>query len=460
MNGALPVWWPPASAGNMPARSPAVRHVILGTLAALWVAAVIQSITYRDALWFRYYVVHLVWLQYLFLILAVFGGAILLFSLLRRRPSAGRWAELPFVSIIIPAKNEVRVIEEAVRTSCGQRYTGGIEVIVVDDWSTDGTSELLARLQPELSFTVVRTLPGSIGKASALEAGIAHGRGDLIAVFDADARVGPDIIARMVPYLADPKVAAVQGRRLIDNARRNLLTRFQEDEYRIFQTLLQRARQAVGAFVCLAGNGLIVKRGALRAVGGWNEGALTEDIDLSVRLTLAGWEIRYCYEAEIWEEGVVTLRDLLRQRERWFEGALLCLGDYLPEVLLARLPLLRKADMLFFLSGSLVSALAVLTGYTYALIGAFHETVVFIGVPTGVMATASAILTGALLASITAEAGAHPGRLAGVMVRWTLFSFHTLVIVPMAIRRYIYGAVTGARDWRKTAHEGAGRAVQ
>jgi 1,2-diacylglycerol 3-beta-glucosyltransferase len=439
----------------MISRSPLRRHLLLAALALAWAAVVIQSISYSDASGERRYLVHLAWLQDLFLVLAVFGGVVLLFGMLRHRPAPGHWPRLPLVSIVLPAKDEVRVIEQVVRSACAQVYAGGIEVIVVDDHSTDGTGALLERLQRELSFAVVQTPPGSIGKAEALEAGIAASRGELIAVFDADARMAPDLIHRMVPHLAGTTVAAVQGRRLIYNAKRNVLTRFQEDEYRIFQTLLQRARQAVGGFVCLAGNGLIVKREALRAVGGWHREALTEDIELSVRLALAGWDIRYCYEAEIWEEGVVTLRDFLRQRERWFEGALLCFGDYLPRILVGRVSLFRKADMLFFLSGSLVSVLVGLTGYIYALIGLVYAGVVFVGVPASIMAGASAMVTVALLASITAEAGWSPLRLGGVLLRWTLFSFHTLVIVPMAIRRYVYGAITGDRDWRKTAHEGA-----
>lgn len=437
-------------------RSPIARHLVLASLAMVWAGLVVHSITYRDALWFRYYVVDLVWLQGLFLALAVFGGAVLLLGVLSRRPAPGRWPALPSVSIIIPAKDEVRVIEGVVRTACGQAYEGPLEVIVVDDRSTDGTGAVLERLRCELPVKVVRTPPGSIGKAAALQVGVAHSRGELVAVFDADARLGPDVLARMVPHLADPRVGAVQGRRLVHNTARNWLTRVQDDEYRVFQTLLQRARQAVGAFVCLAGNGLMVRRKALDAVGGWNEEALTEDIDLSVRLHLRGWEIRYCYEAEIWEEGVVSLRDLIRQRERWFEGALHCLGDYLPEILTGRLPLLRRLDMLFFLSGSLVSTLAVLTGYLYGAIGAAHEAVVYLQLPRHVMLTASALLTAALLASITAEVGFCPWRLAAVLVRWTLFLSHTLLIVPMAICRYVYGAVTGTRDWRKTAHEGLG----
>ncbi len=431
-----------------------IRHLVLATLALGWIGVVVHSITYRDAPRFRYYVLDLIWLQYLFLILAVFGGAILLFGVMTRRSRPGYWESPPPVSVIIPAKDEVRVIEGAVRTACAQMYGGDLEVIIVDDRSTDGTRELLERLRRELPVKVVETPPGTIGKAAVLQVGIAHSRGDVLAVFDADARLGPHVIAQMIPHLADPQVGAVQGRRLVHNGTRNMLTRFQEDEYRIFQTLLQRARQAVGAFVCLAGNGLIVKREALEAVGGWNEEALTEDIDLSVRPSLAGWEIRYCYEAQIWEEGVVALRDLIRQRERWFEGALNCLGDYLPAILFGRVPLLRRVDMLFFLSGALVSTLALFTGYVYALISLTHDAVVYLRLPNGLMMTASALLTGGLLIAMTAEVGFAPLRLAGVLVRWTLFSFHTIVIVPLALRRYVYGAVTGARDWRKTTHEG------
>lgn len=440
----------------MPLRSPAKRHLVLLALAGGWIALIVRGITYRDALWFRYYVVDLVWLQYLFLVLAIFGGVVLLLGVMSRQPRPGRWPAAPPVSIIIPAKDEVRVIEGAVRSACDQVYDGDLEVVVVDDWSSDGTREVLERLALELPVKVVRTPPGSFGKAEALQVGIAHSRGALLAVFDADARLGPDVIATMVPRLADPHVAAAQGRRLVHNGSRNGLTRVQEDEYRVFQTLVQRARQAVGAFVSLAGNGLIVKRAALEAVGGWNGDALTEDIDLSVRLHLAGWEIRFCYEAEIWEEGVVALSDLIRQRERWFEGALHCLGDYLPAILFARIPLLRRVDMLFFLSGKLLSTLAVLAGYVYALIGVAFEAVVYLQLPRGIMVTASALLTTGLLAAMTTEVGFSPVRLTGVLVRLTLFSFHTLVIVPLAIRRYVYGAVTGARDWRKTSHEGLG----
>ncbi|MDQ7857527.1 MAG: glycosyltransferase family 2 protein [Armatimonadota bacterium] len=438
----------------MPRRSAAARHAILLGLALAWVALVVDSITYRDALWFRYYVVNLAWLQYLFMGLAAFGAALLLAGAVARGPRPGRWPHPPAVTVVIPAKDEVAVIEGAVRAACAQVYDGDLQVVVVDDWSTDGTSAVLERLRAELPVEVVRTRPGSLGKAAALAAGVAASRGELIAVFDADARPGPRVIATLVPHLADPRVGAVQGRRLVHNAGRNWLTRAQDDEYRVFTTLMQRARQALGGFVLLAGNGLIVRRSALAAVGGWNEEALTEDVDLSIRLHLAGWDVRYCYEAEIWEEGVVTLRDLIRQRERWFEGGLLCLGTYLPEIVGGRLPLLRRVDMVFFLSGSILSTLALVTGYLYMLLALAVEVVVYLQLPRDAVMIASAAATTALAAAAAREVGVHPVHLLGTIARWSVFTMHTLLVVPLSIRRYVYAAVTGARDWRKTAHEG------
>jgi 1,2-diacylglycerol 3-beta-glucosyltransferase len=438
-------------------RSAAARHAILAGLALAWAGLVVDSITYRDALWFRYYVVNLSWLQYLVLGLAVFGAALLLAGAVARSPQPGRWPHPPSVTVIIPAKDEVAVIEGAVRAACAQVYDGDLQVVVVDDWSTDGTSAVLDRLRAELPVEVVRTPPGSVGKAAALSAGVAASRGELVAVFDADARPGPQVVATLVPYLADPRVGAVQGRRLVHNAGRNWLTRAQDDEYRVFTTLMQRARQAVGGFVLLAGNGLIVRRAALAAVGGWNEEALTEDVDLSIRLHLAGWEIRYCAEAEIWEEGVVTLRDLIRQRERWFEGGLMCLGTYLPEIVGGRLSLLRRVDMVFFLAGSVLSTLALATGYLYALLALAVEAVVYVQLPRDAVMTASAAATAALSAAAIREVGTRPMRLLATIVRWSAFTMHTLVVVPLSIRRYVYAAVTGARDWRKTAHEGVPR---
>jgi hypothetical protein len=236
-----------------------------------------------------------------------------------------------------------------------------------------------------------------------------------------------------VAYLDGPRVGGVQARRLPYNAGQNLLTRMQADEFGIFMTLFQRARERLRAFVAFAGNGLVLRRDALEAVGGWHEDALTEDIDLSVRFHLRGWQIRYCEEAVVWEEAVPTVRDLVRQRTRWFEGAMQALGEHLPAILFGRLPLQTRVDVLFFLAGSLVATLALLTTYAYGLLRLAGVVVLFLQVSPHLMAGASGLCSLSLLGAVVERLGWRPAQLVGVPLRFALFSLHRFVVVPYAI---------------------------
>ncbi len=434
-------------------------RLILATLAIVWLAVVIHSIRYRDVTWLQYLLIDVTWLQVLLLIVGGHGAAILLAGILSRPPRVRRPTraeEWPFVSVVVPAKNEEAVIEPTVRNLCALEYAPGrearVEVIVVDDRSADGTQAVLERLAGELPIRVLQTPEGSFGKAAALNLGIAHARGDLIAIFDADARVAPDFLQRVVPYLSSERVGGAQSRRRLYNPDQNLLTRVQDDEYTLYQHLFQRARQSLGGIVSFAGDGLVLKRAALDDVGGWNEEALTEDIDLTVRFHLAGWEIRYCEEATVWEEAIPRLRDLLRQRIRWFEGAIRCLGDYLPTILFGRLPVFKRLDLLFLLAGTLLGTLGVLTSYVFALINAVGVLVIFLHLPPRVMTWASSAITMSFLVGVVVEKRAQPREVCFVLARSLGFSLQLLLVVPLAIHRYIRSAITGERSWEKTTH--------
>ncbi len=439
-------------------------QLILAVLAIVWFASVINSIRYRDLTWLQYLLIDVTWLQVLLLVVGGHGAAVLLVGILSRPPRLGRTPEeWPFVSIVVPAKNEEAVIEPTVRSLCALEYAASgrpcFEVIVVDDQSADGTQSVLERLMAELPLRVLQTRVGSFGKAAALNLGIAHARGDLIAVFDADARVAPDFLQRVVPYLAGERVGGVQSRRRPYNPTQNLLTRVQDDEYTLYQHLLQRARQSLGGIVSFAGDGLLVKRAALDDVGGWNEDALTEDIDLTVRLHLAGWEIRYCEEATVWEEAIPRLRDLLRQRIRWFEGAIRCLGDYLPAILFGRLRFFKRLDLIFLLSGTLLGTLGLLTSYLFAMINTVGILVIFLHLPAWVMTWASGAITASFLVGVVVEKRGRPGEICLVLARSVGFSLQLLLVVPLAIHRYVRNTITGQRSWEKTAH-GASRAAR
>src|SRR2546428_9344174 len=189
-----------------------------------------------------------------------------------------------------------------------------------------------------------------------------------MAVCDADARVAPDFLRGMVASLIGWGADGVRSQRRLYNAGENLPSRIQEDEYRLFYHRLQRWRQVVGGMVAFSGNGLLLRRDALQELGGWNEDALTEDIDLSLRFPLAGHQIRYCEEAVVWEEAVPRLRDLMRQRIRWFEGAMRGLGDHLPAILFGRVTPFKRADMVIFLSGGPFVTLSLLTADGFGMI--------------------------------------------------------------------------------------------
>lgn len=435
-------------------------HLVLATLAVLWLAAVVSSLRYRDLSWVRVFFVDVTWLQAVLLIVGGYGALIVLIGALARIPRPSTLRARPFVSIVVPAKNEEAVIEATLRSLHALRYHENdrrcFELVVVDDRSTDGTPGILERLSREVGLKVVRTPEGSRGKAAALNLGIARAQGDLIAVFDADARVGPDFLERMVAGLNGERTGGVQGQRRLYNGRQNWLTRLQDDEYSLFQHLLQRARMVLGGMVCFAGNGLLFRREVLEDVGGWNEDALTEDVDLSVRFHLAGWNIRYVEDAVVWEEAITRTADLLRQRVRWFEGALRCLGDWMPSILFGRASLFKRIDMLFFLGGALVVTVGLLTTYLYALMDVLGAVMLYIQLPRWLTTWGSIIFSAAFVGTMLVRSRGGVFNAALFVARSVLFSVHRLLVVPLAIHRYIRGALTGEVSWEKTAHGTAG----
>ena len=240
-----------------------------------------------------------------------------------KRPKPVNHDYQPRVSVVIAAYNEEAVIEHTLRELMRQDYPN-YEVLVVDDRSTDGTRDILKRLGEELGprfryhFRPDDAYPG---KPAALNDALAITDSEVICVFDADAYVEPDFLRRIVPFLADENVGAVQARKIIANADENWLTRCQNYEY-AFDSHAQYGRDTIRGAVELRGNGQLVKREALEELKGWNPVTLTDDLDLSTRLHIAGWDIRFAHKVCVYEEGIPRFGDLLKQRRRWTEGTL------------------------------------------------------------------------------------------------------------------------------------------
>ncbi len=230
-----------------------------------------------------------------------------------------------FVSVLIPAFNEARVIGESVRRVLVSEDVR-IEVIVVDDGSTDGTSAIVRQAFPDDPRVRVLTLENG-GKARALNEALRLARGDVIVALDADTQFEKTTIARLSRWFADPGVGAVAGNAKVGN-RVNLVTRWQSVEYVTAQNLERRALTRCDAITVVPGAVGAWRRAALDAVGGYPTDTLAEDQDLTIAIQRAGWGIEYDVEAVAWTEAPETFRALARQRFRWAFGTLQCLWKH------------------------------------------------------------------------------------------------------------------------------------
>lgn len=243
----------------------------------------------------------------------------------------------PFVSILIPSHNEDTVIGKTIENISQIDYPN-YEIIVIDDRSKDNTANVIksiAQKYPDKIKAIIRDKDAFPGKSAVLNEAAEVAKGDIICVFDADARVKPDFLTSIMPHMASPEVGATQARKVICNKDYNLLTRCQNNEYSL-DVHFQLSRDSIKGAVELRGNGQLVKREALNDVGGWTLDTITDDLDLSTKLHLKGWDIRFCQEVEVYEEGILNFMPLLRQRRRWVEGSIRRYLDYFFDILFSK----------------------------------------------------------------------------------------------------------------------------
>ncbi|MEM2129736.1 MAG: glycosyltransferase family 2 protein [Candidatus Bathyarchaeia archaeon] len=226
-------------------------------------------------------------------------------------------------SIIIPAKNEEKVISRLLHALSMLNYpAANKEIIVVIDGSNDKTFDICKRYAEEHERVKVLVKSTSDGKPSALNFGLKHAAGDIVAVFDADSVPDANILSAVSKYFADPHVAAVQGRSLSINAKENMLTEFVSYEDAVWCEAYLRGKDALNLFVHLRGSCQFVRRVVLEKLGGFHESFLSEDMELSARLLKNGLKIRYAPDVMTWQENPPDLKTFFRQRTRWFRGTM------------------------------------------------------------------------------------------------------------------------------------------
>ena len=251
---------------------------------------------------------------------------------LRKNPPVVNPSFQPFISIMIPCHNEECVIESTVLNILNLNYKN-YEIILIDDRSSDNTASIIKNLSEtyEKVNSLIREKTATAGKSAVLNDAIKIAKGEAVLVFDADAKIKPDFLDKMLPSLEDEEVGAVQAQKVIINAKQNFLTRCQYNEY-ILDTHFQIGRDAVRGAVELRGCGELIKRKALESINFWNEETITDDLDMSTRLHIKGWDIRFCPDVKVYEEGVVDFYALIRQRRRWVEGSIRRYLEYIQDV--------------------------------------------------------------------------------------------------------------------------------
>lgn len=264
----------------------------------------------------------------------------------------------PFVSIMIPAHNEESVIAHTIKTVLNLDYPN-FEIIAIDDRSTDNTASVLKDLErqyPSKVIAFIRPKDAFPGKSAVLNDALKFAKGEAILVFDADATMEPNFLTNLVYELEPKDVGAVQARKVVRNKDTNFLTRCQNNEMTM-DTYLQVSRDSVKGAVELRGNGELIKRAALDDIGGWNNYTITDDLDMSTRLHIKGWDVRFCPDTVVYEEGIMYLFPLYRQRRRWLEGTIRRYLEYFGDILTSKKMSLRvRVDMIAYISEFIMPA--------------------------------------------------------------------------------------------------------
>jgi cellulose synthase/poly-beta-1,6-N-acetylglucosamine synthase-like glycosyltransferase/spore germination protein YaaH/peptidoglycan/xylan/chitin deacetylase (PgdA/CDA1 family) len=223
------------------------------------------------------------------------------------------------VSVIIPAHNEEPVIARTVR-SVLDSVGIDLEVLIIDDGSTDGTLGLLRRTfgnDPRVRILA----QGKSGKAVALNRAIAMATHEILVTFDADTVPRADAIAKLARHFADPRVGAVSGNVRVGN-RAGWLARLQSIEYIGAFNIERRALDLLNAITVVPGAVGAWRKESLRAAGGFSEDTLAEDTDLTLAIRRLGYRIRYDEQAVAFTEVPEGTRALAKQRFRWLYGTL------------------------------------------------------------------------------------------------------------------------------------------
>jgi cellulose synthase/poly-beta-1,6-N-acetylglucosamine synthase-like glycosyltransferase len=261
----------------------------------------------------------------------------------------------PTVSILIPARNEEKVIGRLLQRIAELTYPHNkLQVIVIDDASSDSTGRIADEYSSKYAFIEVlhrENGNGGKGKAPAMNAGFKRATGEIVLCFDADYYPQKDIVEKLAKEFADPNVGAVQGRVVVLNEPQNIVTRLVALERIGGYRVDQEARNDLGLIAQFGGTVGGFRSSVLASLHGWDESILAEDTNLTFQVYLAGYKVRYVIDAECYEEAVDNWKAYRQQRYRWARGHMQCCFKHCLKVLKSKnLRVKEKIDGLLLLN--------------------------------------------------------------------------------------------------------------
>ena len=275
----------------------------------------------------------------------------------RQRKPAAAFDSLPRVTIQLPIFNEMYVADRLIQAVCEIDYPRDrMEIQVLDD-STDETTGIAERAVRRhaaegVDITFLHRTDRTGYKAGALEAGLKVASGEFIAIFDADFIPPVDFLRRTIDYFTEPKIAMVQARWGHINEDYSLLTKIQAILLDGHFVLEHGARNRSGCFFNFNGTAGIWRREAITDAGGWQHDTLTEDLDLSYRAQLRGWEFVFVQDLVSPAEVPVEMNAFKSQQHRWAKGSIQTCRKNLPKILRSNLPLHVKTEAFFHLTAN------------------------------------------------------------------------------------------------------------
>ncbi|MGW3934124.1 bifunctional polysaccharide deacetylase/glycosyltransferase family 2 protein [Streptomyces phaeochromogenes] len=243
----------------------------------------------------------------------------------KRRFSWGPTVTQP-VSVIVPAYNEKECIANTLESLA--KSTHPIEIIVVDDGSTDNTSEIARDAARSFGMTNVRVIrQENAGKPAALNNGVRSASYDIVVMMDGDTVFEPDAVHQLVQPFADPEVGAVAGNAKVGN-RNTIIGAWQHIEYVMGFNLDRRMYDLLRCMPTIPGAIGAFRRDAVLEVGGMSEDTLAEDTDITIAMHRGGWRVVYQEHARAWTEAPASLKQLWSQRYRWSYGTMQALWKH------------------------------------------------------------------------------------------------------------------------------------